>query len=293
MSIASMTGFGGGSAAVGAEQIAVELRSVNGKFCEVKARLPRELAALESDLVKQVKDRIGRGNVDVLVKRTAALGLDAMPQVDGPLLAAYWKALKDAARQADMKDDISVRDLLALQGVVRLEERGPDLAAAGKALAAAMETALNALIVVRQREGASLETDLRGRAAHIRKLVGQLARAAPAAVASFRERLQQRIRDLAPDIAIDPARLEQEVVLFADRSDVAEELTRLATHVDELERLLSQAGPIGRQLDFLIQEINREANTTGSKSQSTELARLVVELKTEIERLREQVQNVE
>ena len=112
-------------------------------------------------------------------------------------------------------------------------------------------------------------------------------------MAAFRERLKERIQDIASDVAIDPARLEQEVVLYADRSDVAEELTRLGAHIDELERLLQQNGPVGRQLDFLIQEINREANTTGSKSQSTELARLVVELKTEIERLREQVQNVE
>lgn len=293
MAIASMTGFGSATATEGAEQISVELRSVNGKFCEVKARLPRELASLEAELIRLVKERIGRGNVDAAVRRSATVGMDVVPRVDGALIAAYVGALKEAAQRAGIRDDVAVSDLLMLQGVVRLEERPPDLVAAGKALTSAVTSAVTALLAVRQREGAALETDLRTRAERLRQLVGQLRTAAPAAVASFRERLHTRIRELAPDISIDPARLEQEVVIFADRSDVAEELTRLAAHLDELERLFSQPGPVGRQLDFLLQEINREVNTTGSKSQSTELARIVVELKTELERLREQVQNVE
>jgi uncharacterized protein (TIGR00255 family) len=288
-----MTGFGSAASTEGGEQISVELRSVNGKFCEVKPRLPRELASLEADLVRLVKERVGRGNVDAMVRRSATAGSDVVPRIDEGLIAAYVGALKDAAQRAGIRDDVGLRDLLTLQGVVRLEERPPDLAAAGKALASAVSGAVSGLLSVRQREGAALEADLRARSERMRLLLGQLREAAPAAVATFRERLHTRIRELAPDISVDPARLEQEVVIFADRSDVAEELTRLAAHLDELERLFAQPGPVGRQLDFLLQEINREVNTTGSKSQSSDLARIVVELKTELERLREQVQNVE
>lgn len=293
MGIASMTGFGGGSATVAGEEISVELKSVNGKFCEVKARLPRELASLELDLVKQIKARIARGNIDASVRRTSREALQVVPRINAPLIAAYSTSLRQAAADAGLPSDLSLRDLLALEGVVSLEERPADLASSAKALTAATESALAALVVVRQREGASLAADLQARAAHIREIVGALARLAPATVAAFRERLRARIQEISGGVALDPGRLEQEVILFAERSDVAEELTRLATHADELDRLLRETVPVGRQLDFLIQEINREANTTGSKSQATELAKLVVELKTEIERMREQVQNVE
>ena len=293
MAIASMTGFGSGNAAEGTEQIAVELRSVNGKFCEVKARLPRELSALESVLVKLIKERIGRGNVDALVRRTTPGALAAEPRVNAQLVVAYATALRKTARDAGLSEDLALRDLLPLEGIVQLEDRPPDLASAERALASATSAAVEVLTAVRLREGAALEADLRVRAAAIRRIIGRLSTSAPAALTLFRERLSARVRDIMGEIAVDPARLEQEVVLFADRSDVTEELVRLGTHVSELERLIERHGPVGRQLDFLIQEINREANTTGSKSASAEVAQLVVELKVEIERMREQVQNVE
>jgi uncharacterized protein (TIGR00255 family) len=288
-----MTGFGNGAATHGTEQISVELKTVNGKFCEVKARLPRELAPLEADFVRLLKDRLARGSVDAQVRRSAVGALAAVPHVDAALAGAYATALREAAKAAGLSAELSVHDLLALEGVVRLEERAPDMAAARAALTEATQAALVNVVAARRREGAALEADLRSRAAAVRRIVERLAVAAPAAVSSFRERLHERVREIMADVPLDPGRLEQEVVLFADRSDVAEELARLRAHMDELDRLLGQDGPVGRQLDFLIQEINREANTTGSKSQATELTRLVVELKTEIERMREQVQNVE
>jgi uncharacterized protein (TIGR00255 family) len=293
MGIASMTGFGSGSATEAGEQIAVELKTVNGKFCEVKARLPRELASLEIDLVKQIKARLARGNVDASVRRTSTEALQVVPKINAPLIAAYAGSLKRAAEEAGLSSDLSLKDLLGLEGVVSLEERSADLAASTKALTAATELALSGLLAVRQREGAALAADLRARTAHIREIIAELSKRAPATVAAFRDRLRARIQEIAAGAPVDPGRLEQEVILFAERSDVAEELTRLTAHIDELDRLLTESVPVGRQLDFLIQEINREANTTGSKSQSTDLAKLVVELKTEIERMREQVQNVE
>ena len=293
MAILSMTGFGAGSAVEANEEVSVEVRSVNGKFCEVKVRLPRELSAVEADAAKLVKEKLARGNVDVSIRRASTTGLDAEPQVNGVLLAAYAKALKDAADAAGLPADLSIRDLLDLDGVVRLEERPPDVSSAAHAVTAALTMALENLVAMRKREGLALENDLRLRLQTLRRLAAQAAEGVPASITAYRERLRTRIKEIASDIEVDPQRLEQEVILFAERTDVAEELTRLSAHFDEFERLLEKSGPVGRQLDFLIQEINREVNTTGSKSQATELARLVVEMKTEIERVREQVQNVE
>jgi uncharacterized protein (TIGR00255 family) len=292
MALSSMTGFGRAVARDGAEELTVEVRSVNGKFCEVKARLPRELASLEADVVRLVKERIARGNVDVSVRRTSP-GAAAAPRVDAQALLALTQSLAAAAREAGLPEEIRLADLLAVPGVVAVEERPPDLASAQRALSNALSAALAQQLEVRAREGAALERDLSQRLAAMRLQAAEIARLVPISVAGYRERLTARLRELAGDVEVDPARLAQEVVLFADRCDVAEEQVRLAAHFEEFERLLTRSGPVGRQLEFLLQEMNREVNTTGSKSASAEIARCIVELKTELERLREQVQNVE
>lgn len=293
MALSSMTGFGAGTAQDGGEAIAVELRSVNGKFCEVKARLPRELASLELEIARRVKARIARGNVDVAVRRDGGGSAALAARVNAALLQSYAEALRAAARDAGLEESLGIRDLLGLDGVTSLEERPPDLEAAGRAVQAALEQALDALVTVRRREGSSLEEDLRARTATLRQLVREAERLVPASVDTYRERLRGRLAELAPGLEVDSGRLEQEVVIFAERTDVAEELTRLSTHLEELERLLGESAPAGRRMEFLLQEINREANTLGSKSQATALARVVVEMKVELERLREQSQNVE
>lgn len=294
MGIASMTGFGAGTGSEGEEEISVELRSVNGKFCEVKARLPRELAALEQGVVRRVKERLGRGNVDVFVRRRSPQGLTAVPRVNAALVQAYADALREAGSAAGLRTEaLEIRDLLGLEGVVSLEERPPDLPAVERVLATSLDAALDRLVEVRRREGEALETDLRGRLGTVRSLTGRIGALSSEAVGAWRDRLTARVNDVLAQGPVDPGRIEQEVVLFADRTDVSEELTRLDAHLEEFARLLEREGPVGRQLDFLLQEINREVNTTGSKSQVAELARIVVELKAEIERIREQVQNVE
>lgn len=293
-SVSSMTGFGAGSAREGDEVVSVEVRSVNGKFCDVKLRLPRELASLEIETVKHVKSRLARGSVDVFVRREAAPDSTAStPTVNGPLLRAYAESLKAAAREAGLGDALEMRDLLELDGVVSLEERPPDLDGAQRALVRALDQALDALIVVRKREGEALEADFRGRSATLRRLMEEARELVPAQVNAWKERLEARLAELSDGIEIDPQRIAQEVVFFADRTDVAEEITRLEAHLDELERLLSRDQPVGRRLEFLLQEINRETNTLGSKSQHTDIARRVVEMKVELERMREQSLNVE
>ena len=289
----SMTGFGSGRATEGAEDISVELKSVNHKFCEVKARLPRELQTLEPVVVKQIKARLMRGAVDLIVKRAGRASTGTVPVVDVVLVKEYRRAFKELAHAAGLTDDIRLRDLMQQPGVLRLEEPAVDLPASAVAVERAIEQALDALAKMRAHEGVAIETDLLSRLTEIETRVVRLKLLAPQAVSEHHQRLVERIAELAKGVTVDPQRLAQEVALFAERTDVAEELTRLSAHIVQFKTLLQAKEPAGRQLDFLVQEMHREVNTTGSKSQHPEISNHVVALKAELERIREQVQNVE
>jgi uncharacterized protein (TIGR00255 family) len=272
--IRSMTGFGAGRGSAGGEDVDVEIRSVNHKYAEVKARLPRELAALEQEIVRAVKERLARGGIDVSVRRSTPGGA-VVPRVDVSVAEAYARAFKEIQARLGLPGALSLSDVLSAEGVVRLEERAVDLEAAGDALRRA------------------LARDLSTRLGSVEAAVARVAELSPQVVEHYRARLEERIAELTRGVPLDPARLVQEVALFADRTDVAEEITRLRSHVAQVRQLLASAEPAGRKLDFLVQEMHREVNTIGSKSQSAELASIVVGLKAEIERMREQVQNVE
>jgi uncharacterized protein (TIGR00255 family) len=290
--IRSMTGFGAGRGAAGGEELDVEVRSVNHKYCEVKARLPREVSALEHEVVRSVKDRLARGGVEVTVRRATPGGTVA-PRVDVPLAESYARAFAEIQARLGLPGAVTLADILQAEGVVRLEERAVALDAVADALRRGLMTALDALVAMRAREGQALARDLAARLDAVEGFVARLAELAPRVVEQYRTRLEERIAELSRGVSLDPARLAQEVALFADRTDVAEELTRLRSHAAQVRALLGVAEPAGRKLDFLVQEMHREANTIGSKSQSAEIASLVVALKAEIERMREQVQNVE
>ena len=297
MSLRSMTGFGRGNASGGGHSLDVEVRTVNHRYLDVRVHLARELTALEHALVAQVRRKLRRGRVDVQVR------LEAAP--DG---SAGWRADLGAAR-ALKRALVEVQDELGLPGEVDatafagLAERflvpGRRLEAetleplAREALSEALRGALSA----RAAEGEAIEADLRERVGAMRAHVESLAARAPEVVAAARERLDGRVTALlaSRDTSLDPGRLEQEMAILADRSDVAEELQRLGHHLDTLDGWLdgSRDAPVGRRLDFLAQELGREANTVASKVSDAEVAALVVELKAEIERLREQAANVE
>jgi uncharacterized protein (TIGR00255 family) len=291
----SMTGFGVGRATVGAEEIAVELRSVNHKFCEVKPRLPRELASFEPALVKAVKDRLVRGAVDLLARRErGSQGSVAVPIVDAALAREYQRAFRELAQALGSSELVPPVALVAQQpGVLRLEEVPADPDDAQRALGAALAQALDALVAMREAEGASIAADLLARIDRVEKTIAELVALAPRAVEEYRARLTERIAELSRDVAVDPQRLVQEVAIFAERTDVAEEMTRLRSHLAQFRALLAGAEPSGRRMDFIVQEMHREVNTTGSKSHHPEISTRVVALKAEIERIREQVQNVE
>jgi uncharacterized protein (TIGR00255 family) len=291
--IRSMTGFGLGRSAIGTEELTVELKSVNHKFCEVKVRLPRELSALEPVVAKAIKDKLARGAVDVSLKRTARSAAGTVPTVDVGLVREYRRAFSEVAAAAGIPDVVTVHDLVSQSGVIRLEEQQVNVEDATKAADQALGQAIHALTAMREVEGRSLAADLKARLAFVGTTVAEISKLAPRSVEEHRARLQERIAELAQGVAIDPARLAQEVAFFAERTDIAEELTRLGSHLEQFETLMQAREPTGRKMDFLVQEMHREVNTTGSKSQHPEISSRVVALKAELERVREQVQNVE
>lgn len=289
----SMTGFGSGKASVGGEELSVEARSVNHKFCEVKVRLPRELSALETQVAKFAKERLSRGAIEIFARRGLAPSTQGAPTVDFELAREYRSALAQLADSLGFPDDVSVRDIASQPGVIRVEERGTDLETAGKALMLATEEALNGVVRMRTLEGEAIAADLGTRLALLEATAEELAKLAPGVVEEYRRRLTDRISELLKDTVVDPQRIAEEVVFFAERTDVAEEITRLRSHLKQFRELLDGREPAGRRMDFLVQELHREVNTTGSKSQSVEISKRIVAMKAELERVREQVQNVE
>jgi uncharacterized protein (TIGR00255 family) len=292
--IRSMTGFGAGRAEQGGEAVAVEVRSVNSKFCEVRARLPRELSALDPAIAKAVKARIARGALDVTLRREGAGAIGGpLPEINLPLAAGYAKALREMQSELGLTGELGLAELLPLEGVVRLAERAPDAGEAEAAALSALDRAISALEEMRAREGDSLARDLRARLEAIETHAEAIRELSPRSVEAYRDRLAARVAELSRGTPAEPARLAQEVAFFADRVDIAEELTRLQSHLSQVRALLDAGGPVGRKLEFLVQELNREVNTIGSKSQNAAISARVVDLKAELERVREQIANVE
>jgi len=289
----SMTGFGAGRARVGDEEFSVELRSLNHKFCEVKVRLPRELSTLEPIVVKQVKDRLARGAVDIFVKRQTATASGTVPVIDVALAKEYARAFRELAQALEAPAEITWAQVATQPGVMKLEEKGIDVESATQAVHEALGQALKALEQMRQTEGESIYADLDARMKLIEGWSREVTALAPRAVEEYRQRLAERVAELARGVAVDPQRLAQEVAMFAERTDIAEESTRLTSHLEQFRALMASSEPAGRRMDFLVQEMHREVNTTGSKSQHAEISARVVSMKAEVERIREQVQNVE
>ena len=290
-----MTGRGVGAAAGRLARVEVELSSVNRKQLDVDVGLPRFLAAYESRVLETVQGRLSRGRVTGEIRVTWAEAAQAAgAKVDLGLARATVGALRAAAKKLGLPDDLQASDLLSLPGLVALEHGKRDLDALWPTVRQALEAALAKLQAMRKKEGAALGRDLRARLGILRKLASEIAVRAPAVVAAYRANLLKRIAAALPgsDLAADE-RLLKEVALFADKADVAEELGRLDSHFRQADDLLKRGGVVGRALDFLVQEMGREINTIGSKANDAEIARRVVAAKAELERFREQVQNVE
>lgn len=290
----SMTGFGAGRATVGSEDISVEVRSLNHKFCEVKVRIPREISTLETNVIKRVRGSVARGSVEVTVKRQgSSSGLGTVPLLDLGLAQEYRKILSVLASQCGLEETIRLEDIASQPGVIKLGEPSVDPSSALAALDGALNEALRHLVEMRELEGSAIEADLQIHWELLKTRTQEIALLAPRAVQDYRLKLAEKISELTRSIPVDSQRIAQEVAYFAERTDVAEEMARLQSHLEQFKNLLSQPEPSGRRLDFLVQEMHREVNTTGSKSQNSEITFRVLELKAELERIREQVQNVE
>ena len=295
--IRSMTGFGRASFQVEELAFDVEVRSVNHRYLDARVRLPRPLASFEADVRGRIQQRFARGKVDLSVSAPGGAMTPSRLEIDLEAARQYLRAAADLGGERDVAGQLEVGTLLALPGVSRFAE--PDVSAEElqSGLSRAVDSALEALEAMRASEGAALERDLLARLSRVEELVDLLEQRAGAVQDSVRERLQRRAEQLALETGpVDEARLRQEIVLAADRMDVTEEIVRLRSHVQQFREIVAggdSGKPVGRRLDFLLQEFGREANTIGSKGSDAPIAHQVVELKTEIERIREQVQNVE
>lgn len=289
-----MTGYGRGEASREGIKITTEITSVNRKQSEITVYLPRELEPLEAQARAELNKRIARGRVTVKVGLHAAEALPGQVEVNVAVAKAYVDELRKMARELKIADNISLEALVRLPGVLGAGDDITDAERFWPILEQALAGAMEALVKMRVKEGAHLAKDLQGRVKAMRKGVATIKAAAPEMVKRYREQLQQRIANaglpLPPE---EDERLLKEVVYFADRSDISEELARLQSHFKQFDDCAKSEEPVGRTLDFLAQEMNREINTIGSKAQDSEIAREVVQFKAELEKFREQVQNVE
>lgn len=289
----SMTGYGRAFVEIEGRQMTVEVKSVNHRFLDLSFRLPRNLMFLEDAARKAISARLARGHVDVFVTYRN-LRTDARTvHVDEALFSAYVDALRRmrGAIGPDLRDDRTLMGIAHMPDVMTVTEAEEDQDAVRALLEAALGEALDALCAMRAREGEAILADLSGRVDAIERMTGAVEERYPQTVAAYTQRLRAAMEELAG--SVDESRLMMEVAVMADRSAIAEETVRLRSHIQQLRSVFGAAEPIGRRVDFIVQELNREVNTISSKSQDIPITQLTVDMKAEIEKLREQVQNIE
>jgi uncharacterized protein (TIGR00255 family) len=289
----SMSGYGRGVRESEQLRVTIELRSVNHRFLDLSFKLPRVWMALEQDLAGVLRERLGRGRVEVFARREQLGTSGSEAKIDLGLAQSIQSEAARLAERLGLDDSLGVSDLLRMPGVVTACDAPVDVTSEGPQVLGCLEDAVSALEVMRSAEGARLVGDLNARLTLVADHVTAIEDEAAAVPAMILSRIRRRVDELLEALEVDPDRLAQEAALLADKAGVDEEITRLRAHVAASADLLALAEPVGRRLEFLIQEMNRETNTIGSKSASTVISGRVVELKSEIERIREQVANLE
>ncbi len=296
--VRSMTGYGRGERVYEDMVLTVELRAVNNRFLDCSFKMPRNFLFAEDALKTRIQAEVGRGKVDAFVTVNRNGGDDQGVEVNPELVRSYLQALReirDAAEHSGVavKGKVSAVDLAMLPDVLTVVKKEEDPEQMRTRLLEVTDLALADFNAMREREGARLAADILGRADTIEDLVSQVEARSPQTTEEYRQRLETKMRELLGGVQVDESRLLTEAAIFADKTAVEEETVRLRSHIAQLRELFAQGGAVGRKLDFLIQEFNREANTIGSKSNDLQLTKLVVDLKAEIEKIREQVQNLE
>ncbi|HZW82878.1 MAG TPA: YicC/YloC family endoribonuclease [Candidatus Deferrimicrobium sp.] len=289
----SMTGYGRGEAEGEGKQITVELKSVNHRYLETVVRLPRQYNSLEEKIKRVIQEKVSRGRVEVYLNFAETGEKKRFIKVDKDLALAYDKTLEDLAKTLDISYSRDLYRLVGMPDVMSVEDSQEDLDAIWAVCNNALLLALTAFIEMRGQEGSRLQEDLIHRIDKIAQCIKEIEVRQPQVVKDYQEKLHQRLAELLVEITVDENRMANEVASFADRISITEELVRLHSHLAQFKASLNLKEPIGRKLDFLLQELNREINTTGSKANDMEIARIVVEVKSELEKIREQVQNLE
>ena len=288
-----MTGYGRAVETIDGREITAELRSVNNRYLDCTVKMPRIYAFAEDSVKTHVKAAISRGKVDVFIAVNVMEDMQMRISVNHPVLEGYLSAMRSIASDYGVRDDISVTALSRLPDVFVVEKAEEDEEKLTQDILSVVDKALEKFTAMRTTEGAALEADLRGRAATILTLVEKVEQRSPVTLAEYRARLTEKMQEVLQSTTIDEGRILQEAAIYADKIAVDEETVRLRSHLAQLDSMLAGGGAIGRKLDFLLQELNREANTIGSKGNDLEQARTVVEIKAELEKIREQTQNIE
>ena len=291
--IKSMTGYGSAKGQTGGLEITVELKSVNNRYLDTSVRLPRSFLFAVDAVNSAVQAHISRGKVDVFVSIDTSLADDMTVKVNEPLLKGYIEAIRHISEEYSLANDLTALSVSRFPDVLSVEKKDLDAEAISAALCEVTERALCDFDAMRLREGEKLRDDVLSRLETIDALVSTVERESPKTVAEYRSRLEQKMAEVLGTAGIDESRILAEAALFADHIAVDEETVRLRSHMAQLRTMINGNSPTGRKIDFLIQEFNREANTIGSKCQNSDIAHVVVDLKSEIEKIREQIQNIE
>jgi len=291
--IKSMTGYGAAKGQSEKLKISIELKSVNNRYMDCSVRIPRLYLFAEEIIKARVQQTAARGKVDVFVTVDSSGADDCVISVNEPLAGAYMDALMDLSRKFELPIDVDAFALSQKPDVLKVEKKETDMGRFSSDLLIILDVALAGFDTMRAVEGEKLRQDIEARLRRIEELTDDLETRSPKTVQAYRQRLEARMTELLDGALADASRLVQEAAIFADKVAVDEETTRLRSHVAQTKALLETGEPIGRKLDFIVQELNREANTIGSKCNDTEMSGLVIELKAEIEKVREQAQNIE
>ena len=291
--IKSMTGYGGAKGEVESIAVTAELKSVNNRYLDVSVRLPKSCLFAEDAVRSAVAGVISRGKVDVFITVDASKAEEAVIQVNESLAAAYLKAVRDTAEKFGLDGEISALSLVRFPEVLSTDKTDAGRDAVSNAIVQVLSQALEEFDAMRTREGEKLREDIEGKLRTLEAMVAKIVERSPQTVAEYREKLLGRMQEVLADAAVDESRILQEAAIYADKVAVDEEMVRLKSHIAQFRLLLAAGSPAGRKLDFLVQEMNREANTTGSKCADSDIARTVIDMKAELEKIREQIQNME
>lgn len=289
----SMTGFGRGSAENQWMKIVVEVKTVNHRYTDFNIKMPKRFNQFEEGMKKAIKGVVDRGRIEIYVQSENYEASDYMVKPNHGVIQQYMGALGDIAREYDLNDKVSLQLITRFQDTLTITTQELDQEMVEKLLMAALDEALVNLSLMRKHEGASLASDVEHNLSAIETVLNRVELRAPEIVSLYHQKMRDRIKDLLNEYPVDENRLMMEAAMFADKTNIAEEIVRLKTHIDQLRNIMMLEEPIGRKLDFLIQEMNREINTIGSKSPDIDISNDVVALKSTLEKIREQVQNIE